>query len=128
MPNYLFAYHVGRQLDSAEEGAGQMAKWEAWVGSLRDVMVNPGTPMGRPRTVISSGVSEDGGPNPLIGYSIIEAESMDAALELAKGCLYLEIGNIGVAEVMEMWSPALRPRQWYRNTVHSRGEAEHCHN
>jgi hypothetical protein len=32
----------------------------------------------------------------------MKADSMDAALEMAKGCPQLEIGTIEVAEVMEM--------------------------
>jgi hypothetical protein len=38
----------------------------------------------------------------LIGFSIVKVDSMDAALEMAKVCPYLEIGTIEVAEMMEM--------------------------
>ncbi len=54
------------------------------------------------KTVSSSGVSDDGGSNPLLGFSIVKADSMDAALEMAKGCPHLEIGTIEVAEAKEM--------------------------
>ncbi len=80
-----------------------MAKWKAWVGGLGDAVVNPGTPLGKSRIVSSDGVSDDGGSNPLSGFSIVKADSMDAALEIAKGCPFLGIGGtIEVAEVMEM--------------------------
>ena len=79
-----------------------MAKWKAWVDGLGDAVVNPGTPLGMSKTVSSSGVSDDGGSNPLNGFSIVKADSMDAALEMAKGCPYLDIGTIEVAEVKEM--------------------------
>ncbi len=80
-----------------------MAKWKAWVGGLGDAVVNPGTPLGKSRIVSSDGVSDDGGSNPLNGFSIVKADSMDAALEMAKGCPFLGIGGtIEVAEVMEM--------------------------
>ena len=103
MPNYIFAYHGGKKPESAEEGAQAMEKWKAWIGNLGDAMVNPGTPLGMSKTVSSSGVSDDGGANPLSGYSIVTADSMNAALEIAKGCPYLEIdGTIEVAEVMKM--------------------------
>ncbi len=102
MSEYLFAYHGGKKPGSPEEGAKQMEKWKAWVGGLGDAMVNPGTPLGMSKTVSSGGVSDDGGSNPLCGYSIVKADSMDAALEIAKGCPYLELGTIEVAEVMEM--------------------------
>ena len=47
-------------------------------------------------------VTDDGGPNPLMGFTIVEAESMDAALEIAKACPHLEIGTIELAEVKQM--------------------------
>jgi len=80
-----------------------MAKWKAWVGGLGDAVVNPGTPLGKSKIVSSSGVSDDGGPNAMSGFSIVKADNMDAALEMAKGCPFLELGGtLEVAEVMEM--------------------------
>jgi len=80
-----------------------MAKWKAWVEGLGDAVVNPGTPLGMSKTVSSSGVTDDGGPNPLSGFSMVKADSMDAALEMAKACPFLETGGtLEVAEVMEM--------------------------
>ncbi len=103
MPNYVFAYHGGKKPESPEAGAELMAKWNAWLGGLGDAVVNPGTPLGKSKTVSSSGVSDDGGSNPLSGFSIMQADSMDAALEMAKECPFLEIdGTIEVAEAMKM--------------------------
>ena len=103
MSNYVISYHGGNTPESPEEGAKQMAKWRAWVDGLGDAVVNPGTPLGKPKTVSSGGVSDDAGPDPSTGFSIVKADSMDAALEMAKACPYLEIGGtLRVAEVMEM--------------------------
>jgi hypothetical protein len=102
MSNYVFAYHGGRKPMSREEGAKYMAKWKAWVSSLGDAVVNPATPLGKSRTVSSGGVSDDGGSNPLSGFSIVRADSTDAALGMARGCPHLEHGTIEVAEVMDM--------------------------
>ena len=103
MPNYIIAYHGGNKPESPEEGAKHMAKWKAWVEGLGDAVVNPGTPLGKSKTVSSSGVTDDGGPNPLSGFSMVKADSMDAALEMAKACPFLETGGtLEVAEVMEM--------------------------
>ena len=103
MSNYIFAYHGGKKPDSPEEGAKQMSKWEAWIGGLGDAAVNPGTPLGKSKIVSSSGVSDDGGSNPMLGFSVVKADSMDAALEMAKECPTLELGGtIEVAEMMEM--------------------------
>ena len=103
MSEYIIAYHGGKKPESPEEGAKHMAKWKAWVDGLGDAAVNPGTPLGKSRIVSADGVSDDGGPNPMSGYSIVKADSMDAALEMAKDCPFLDTGGtLEVAEVMEM--------------------------
>ncbi len=98
---FVFAYHGGKIPESPEEGAKHMAKFEAWVGGLGDAVVNPGHPLGKSKTVSSSGVSADGGSNSLVGFSIVKANGMDAALEMAKGYPHLEIGTVEVVEMME---------------------------
>ncbi len=103
MSEYIIAYHGGKKPESPEEGAKHMAKWKAWVSDLGDAVVNPGTPLGPSKTVSSDGVADDGGPNPLSGFSIVSADSMDAALEMAKACPTLDLGGtLEVAQVMKM--------------------------
>ena len=105
MSEYVFAYHGGKQPESPEAGAALMARWNAWIGEMGDTMINPGTPMGSAKTVSSEGVSDGGGANPLMGFSIVRADNLDAAIEIAKGCPHLELGTIEVAEAMEMPTP-----------------------
>jgi len=104
MSNYIFAYHGGKKPESPEEGAKSMEKWKAWVSDLGDAAVNPGTPLGMSKTVSSDGVTDGGGSNPLSGYSIIKADSMEDVLEIAKACPFLDMdtATIEVAEVKEM--------------------------
>jgi len=101
MSNYVFAYHGGKAPENPEEVAKYKAKWKAWVCGLGRVIVNPGTPLGNSRTISSRGVSDNGGSNPLSGFSIVKADSMNAAIEMAKRCPHLEHGTIEVAEVKE---------------------------
>ena len=102
IPNYAFVYYGEPKFESQEEGAKYMAKWKAWVGGLGDALVNPGVPLKRGKTVSSGGVSDNNSSNRVTGFSIVKADSMDAALEMAKGCPHLEHGTIDVAEAMEM--------------------------
>jgi len=102
MSDFMFAYHGGKAPSSPEEGAKHMEKWKTWVADLGDAMVNPGTPLGMSKTVSAQGVTDDGGSNPLMGYSIVSADNMDAALEIAKTCPFIEMGTIEVAEVRKM--------------------------
>lgn len=100
--NYALFYYGEPKFESPEEGAKGRQKFMAWVGGLGDAMVNPGTPLGMSQTVSSGGVSNGGGSRRLTGFSIVKAASMDAAVEMAKGCPFLEHGTVDVAEVMEM--------------------------
>jgi hypothetical protein len=103
MPNFIIAYHGGEKPETKEAGAAQMAKWKAWVDDLGDACVNPGTPLGQSRIVSAVGISDDGGPNPMSGFSVVMAADIDAALEMAKRCPFLDIGGtLEVAEMMEM--------------------------
>jgi hypothetical protein len=101
MPKYVIAYLGGKQMASPQDRAAHMAKWKAWVDGLGNAMVNPGTPLGQGKLVSADGVSERG-PNRLTGFSIVLADNMDAALDIARKCPFLEIGTIEVAEAMEM--------------------------
>ncbi len=103
MTNYVFAYHGGNKPESPEAGAKHMEKWGAWVSSLGDASVDPGNPLGMSKTVSADGVTDGGGANPMSGFSVVKADSMDAALEMAKECPFLEIGGtIVVAEMIKM--------------------------
>ena len=102
MPKYMFAYHGGRRPETPEDGAAEMAKWQAWFADLGDAVVDGGNPVGMSITVSSSGVEDNGGANPLAGYSIIQASSVDAAAEIPAGCPILGHGTVEVAEIMSM--------------------------
>ena len=102
MKQFIFAYHGGIEEKSAEECTAHMAQWHAWLEKLGQDLIHPGTPVGRSRTVSSTGVTNDGGPNPLSGYSIVQAESIDQAVELARSCPHLEFGTMEVAELLQM--------------------------
>ena len=102
MPDYIFAYHGGKRPETPEAGAEFMARWRAWMGGLGDAVVNRGAPVGKSKTVSSGGVSDDGGSNPLSGITVVNADSIDAAVEMAKGCPHLDHGTIEVAQMLEM--------------------------
>lgn len=104
MPDFFFAYHGGGTPETPEEGAKAMAAWQAWYGSMGDAVVNPGAPVGMSRTVSADGVADNGGANPLSGYTVVKADSIDAACDMAKGCPLVAdgSGSVEVAPVVEM--------------------------
>jgi hypothetical protein len=97
MAQFFFAYHGGSMPETKEEGERVMALWGAWMGGLGDAMLDGGNPVGMSVTVDANGVMDNGGSNPLSGYTIVEADSIEAAAEMAKGCPI--IGNGGSVEV-----------------------------
>jgi hypothetical protein len=101
MANYVFAYSGGKGVaaDEAERNA-QMARWGQWFGELGSAVVDGGAATGTSRTVGPAGVVPGGGSLGLTGYSIVSADSLDSAVELAKGCPVLEIG--GAVDVYEL--------------------------
>ena len=96
----MFAYSGGNGVaaDEAERDA-QMAKWGQWFGQLDSAVVDGGAPTGTAKTVGTGGSVRDGGSRGLTGYSIVSADSLDSAVELAKGCPILETG--GAVDVYE---------------------------
>jgi hypothetical protein len=103
MPNYILAYHGGNPPETPEAGAAHMAKFKVWLEDLGKAAVNPGSPLGKSRIVSADGVSEDGGANPMMGFSVVSADDMDAALEIAKACPFIETGGtLEVAEIKSM--------------------------
>lgn len=104
MPQFVFAYHGGTTPETPEEGEKVMAAWGAWFEKMGPALEIPGNPVGMSKTVSASGVADDGGPNPISGYTVVNADSIDAATEMAKGCPMVVngTGSVEVAEVIEM--------------------------
>jgi hypothetical protein len=97
--NYLLVYHGGSMPESEEEGKKVTQAWTDWFSTLGDALVDGGNPVSHVKTIGNDGAVRDGTVNPPTGYSVIKAESLDAAVALAKGCPVLGGGaSIEVAE------------------------------
>ncbi|MCR8726765.1 hypothetical protein [Frigidibacter sp. ROC022] len=103
MAKFLYSYHGGKRPESKAEGERVMAAWGAWMGGLGAAMTDPGGPSGPSRTVSEAGVADNGGANPVSGYSIVEADGLAAATEMAGGCPILaDGGSVEVTEIISM--------------------------
>ena len=80
----------------------EIGRWRSWFDRIGAAIVDPGNPVGMAKTVSAEGVTDDGGANPLSGYTIIHTESIDQAVELAKACPIMVDGSIEVAEIHEV--------------------------
>ena len=103
MSQYVIVYLGGDPPSSPEEGQQHMSKYMDWLSSLGDSAVSPANPLTDTRTVNSDGTVTSGGKTAMSGYTIIEADTMDAALSIAKICPFLDTGgSLEVSELMDM--------------------------
>ena len=102
MPHFLFAYHGGKTPDTPEQTEVEISRWRQWFDEIGPTIVDPGNPVGMSKTVSVDGVVDGGGANPLSGYTIIHAESMDRAVALANACPIIGDGTVEVAEIHEV--------------------------
>ncbi len=75
--------------------------WGKWFASIGDKIVDPGSPLGLGREISRSGTKElPVGMESLTGYTVINADSIDEAERIAKGCPM--ITSVRVYEAMSM--------------------------
>lgn len=104
MAKYLFVYHGGENPETEQEVAEVLDAWGTWLGSMGAAVIDGGNPVGKSTTVNPDGTNTDnGGANPVSGYSLIEASNLDDAIAKAKGCPILQAnGSIELAEAFDM--------------------------
>ena len=76
-----------------------MGQWNAWAGKVGDRMVDFGTPLTGGVQVTPEGTSPS--TREVAGYTLIEADSMDDALALAKDHPHLNMPGGCTIEVHE---------------------------
>ena len=100
MSQFVIVYVGGNQPSSPEEGQRHFARYMEWLSSLGAAAVSPANPLMHTRTLNPDGSVDEGSSSGISGYTIVEADSIEAALELARSCPFLEIG--GSLEVSEL--------------------------
>jgi len=103
MTQFVFVYLGGDQPSSPEEASKHFDKYMGWLKSLGDAVVTPTIPLKDTHTVSTDGTIREGGSSAMSGFSIIKADSLEAALSIAQACPFLEIGgSLEVSEMMQM--------------------------
>ncbi len=103
MAQYVIVYLGGDQPSTPEEGQQHRSKYMGWLSDLGDAVVSPANPFKDTNTINPDGTVTAGSTTTMSGYTIIEAESMEAALAMAKDCPFLDIGgSLEVSELMQM--------------------------
>jgi len=95
MAKFVLLYSGGSMPATEAEQAAVLQAWGAWYDGMGSAVVDPGnpfTPMAK--SISSDGTVSDGPAGTMAsGYTIISADSLDAATGMAKGCPVLQGGG-----------------------------------
>jgi hypothetical protein len=91
---YMLVYTGGKMPESEADQKRELKDWESWYTKIGKAVVdqgNPFTPMAK--NITPDGRISDGTMDCLAsGYSLIQADSIDAAVALARSCPVLKDG------------------------------------
>jgi hypothetical protein len=103
MAKYLLLYSGGSMPETEAEQAAVMKAWDSWFHELGGALADGGNPFSGESTKIAADGSTGATGSDASGYSIIEADSLDAAAAMAKGCPVLQGGAaVTVFETFEV--------------------------
>ena len=104
MANFVLIYSGGSAGATEAERGKAMEAWGAWFGKLGDKVVDHGNPFSPHSKNLADGSVHDGAVGtPATGYSIIKADSLSSATDLARGCpVLLGGGKVTVYETTPM--------------------------
>src|SRR5262245_22767074 len=94
MANYVLVYKGGGPMpQTPEEQQAVLAAWTEWYNGLGQAVVDAGNPFSASAAVAADGAVSQGASSGLTGYTILSADSLDAAADHAKGCPILAGGG-----------------------------------
>jgi hypothetical protein len=108
MKKYIAIYFAPREkldewmhMSQAEQEAG-MDGWNTWGAAHKDALVDFGAPVGKNKRVMAAGITDS--QNEVCGYTIVQADSHDAAAKIFTDSPHLTEGNtwVDVLEIMPM--------------------------
>jgi hypothetical protein len=99
MGKYVYIYYA-----SATADAGNAEAWGKWFGELGDKLIDAGNPFSESGQAVHQGGVMAIQDKPATGYSIVKADSMEEATQLAKGCPLITAKDsaVGVYEALPM--------------------------
>ncbi len=102
--NYVILYTGGRMPEGELEQEETLKAWEGWYGKIGNALVDAGNPFGsRAKSITSDGMVIDAKNDCMpSGYTIIQADSLEAAVSMDKTCPILKDGaKISVYETFD---------------------------
>lgn len=102
MANYVLVFKGGGVPETEAEQKQVMDEWTSWFTTLGPAVVDAGNPFGGSMSVAADGTVTEGAASQLTGYTILAADDLAAATEMAKGCPIVTSG--GSMEVYETFN------------------------
>lgn len=103
MDRYIITYLGGDQPSNPDEGRKNFAKYQAWLTSLGDTIIEPMVPFKNTHIIKPDGSITKRSAMNITGHTVIQAETIEQATAYAKTCPFLEInGSLEVAEIIQM--------------------------
>lgn len=94
---------------SPEQMQGVLKQWRDWIGGIaaQDRLANPGNRLGFDAAVVRDNVITDGPyaeiKEMITGFIIVKGDTIQCAIEMAKGCPVLKIGgSVEVRSIIPM--------------------------
>lgn len=110
MAKFVVIYSGGMGMSASEEEQQRiMGEWGAWYGKMGESIVDGGNPFGASKNIASAGAAAADGPGatPATGYTIINADSLDAATAACADHPHLNHGGqVQVFEAIDMGEAA----------------------
>ncbi|UWP89267.1 YciI family protein [Aliiroseovarius crassostreae] len=109
MPRFYMAYHMD-QTGAEQAGSDpdvqsqRQARFQQWMQKHAAVLLVPMQPLG-PQWTISEDGAQEGFAGSMMGYSILEAPDLETAKTIAADCPFCEIGNLQLAQMVELPAP-----------------------
>jgi hypothetical protein len=94
MANFVLLYSGGGMPQTESEQAAVIQAWTTWYTRLGGAVADPGNPFTPvAKSIAPNGKVSDGPVGAMAtGYTILSADSLDAAVEMAKSCPVLQGG------------------------------------
>jgi len=88
---------------SPEEGKKHMQDYHNWLQNLGEAVVSPANPIKDTHVVKPNGEVTKGGDSTMSGYTIVQADTIEDAIAMAKNCPYVTVGGtIEVSQLIQM--------------------------
>jgi hypothetical protein len=102
MAKFLYVYYGGKVETDPKKQKESMDAWMKWFTGLATAVVDTGNPT-MPGKIVSKNGNKDISGNYITGYSIVKADNLDTATQIAKGSPQLTAGGqIAVYSILEM--------------------------